>query len=243
MNRFGIGVAALGAMLICVGCGTTTASSKVTELRMVNVAPTAPTLDLLIDNKTVFSAMAYGVPTAFANVAATSHDFKLFDPAAATDVLDIPKETFVAGTSYTYLMVGDANSATGIRVNQLVDDHTVADKGNFKLRVVNGSPNAGAVNVYIVGTSAVTTITGIASNTASAYQSVASGGYPIYISQGDHNTCLDTPLPVSCLVRLDGLNGRGLLSFQAGQNRTLIMVNQIPGGGTFTTLPMLADLN
>lgn len=253
MNRFskwipyGVGAMLLGVLLIAVACGTSsTSSSRTTQLRVVNVAPTAPTLDLLIDNKTVFSSMAYGVPTAFATVTAINHDFKLFDSAAGTDLLDNPAEPFTAGTTYTYLIIGDLNSATGIKGNKLTDDHTLADKGNFKLRVVNGSPNAGAVSVYLVapGTTTVTTIAGIASNTASAYQSLASGSYQIYISQGSQNTCLDPPpMPASCLVHMDGLNGTALPGFQAGQNRTLIMVNQIPGGGTYTTLPMLADLN
>jgi len=251
VNRFskwipsGVGAVLLGVLLILVACGTSsTSSSRTTQLRVVNVAPSAPTLDLLIDSKTVFSSMAYGVPTTFATVTAINHDFKLFDPAAGTDLLDNPTEPFTAGTTYTYLIIGAQSSATGIKGNKLTDDHTLADKGNFKLRVVNGSPTAGAVDVYLVtpGTTTVTTITGIASNTASAYQSLASGSYQIYISQGNHNTCLD-PLPASCLVHIDGLNGTAIPGFQAGQNRTLIMVNQIPGGGTYTTLPMLADLN
>lgn len=264
MNRFskwipyGVGAVLVGVLLIAVACGTSsTSSSRTTQLRVANVAPTAPTLDLLIDNKTVFSSMAYGVPTAFATVTAINHDFKLFDSAAGTDLLDNPAEPFTAGTTYTYLIIGDLNSATGIKGSKLTDDHTLADKGNFKLRVVNGSPNAGAVDVYIIAPgptvnygTVTPTIGGVASNSASAYQSLASGSYQIFITPVGNNACLTKfpalpapQIPYTCLINLNGLNGTSLPGFQAGQNRTLIMVNQIPGSGTFTTLPMLADLN
>ena len=249
-------------MLISLGCGTTsTSSSRTTQLRVIPVAPSGPTLDLLIDNKSIFTSMAYGVPTAFTTVTAINHDFKLFDPAAGTDLLDNPTEPFTAGTTYTYLIVGAASSPTGIQGNKLTDDHTAPDKGNFKLRVVNGSPNVGAVDVYVINPAdiktpstdypaAKPTIGGLASNAASTYQSLASGGYQIFVTPAGNNACLVNlpvppapPIPANCLINLNGLNGTALPSFQSGQNRTLIMVNQIPGGGTYTTLPMLADLN
>lgn len=261
MNRFskwiplGVGAVALGVVLISVACGTTASSPKDTQMRVVEVSPTAPTLDLLIDNKSVLPSIAYGMPTAFTNITAVSHDLKLFDPVAQTDLLDNPKEPFSAGTSYTYLIIGDIHSATGIRGNKLTDDHTVADKGMFKLRVVNGSPNSGSVDVYIVtpatkfdgATPVKPNIAGLASSTASAYQVLASGSYHVYVTRGGDQTCLIPPTPSpflpSCLINLDGRNGTAVPAFQDKQNRTLIMLNQIPGGGTYTTLPLLADLN
>ena len=267
MNRlskwmpYGVGAVVVGVMVVSLGCGTSkNSSSRTAQLRVIPVAPSGPTLDLLIDNKTIFSAMAYGVPTAFTTVTAINHDFKLFDPAAGTDLLDSPTEAFTAGTTYTYLIVGAVSSPTGIQGNKLTDDHTAPDKGNFKLRVVNGSPNVGGVDVYVLDPSVVKTqndyanakptITGLASNAASTYQSLASGGYQIFVTPSGNNACLVNlpvppapPIPATCLINLNGLNGTALPSFQSGQNRTLIMVNQIPGGGTYTTLPMLADLN
>ena len=262
MNRLskwipcGVGAVLVGVMLISVGCGTSsTSSSRTAQLRVIPVAPSGPTLDLLIDNKSIFKSMAYGVPTAFTTVTAISHDFKLFDPAAGTDLLDNPTEPFTAGTTYTYLIVGNASSPTGIQGNKMTDDHTAPDKGNFKLRVVNGSPNVGAVDVYVIAPGsgyggAKPTIGGLASNTASTYQSLASGGYQIFVTPAGDSSCLTVfplppapPIPDTCLINMNGLNGTALPSFQSGQNRTLIMVNQIPGGGTYTTLPMLADLN
>src|SRR5882762_1182987 len=229
---FGLGAMALGVMLISVACGTSSSSSKTTEMRVVHLVPDEQQpLEMLIDNKSIFSSIAYGVPTAFANI--------------------------IAGTSYTYLIIGSTTAGVSIQGNKLTDDHTLADKGMFKLRVVNGSPNSGPVDVYIEPPAgpfpAKPTIGGLASNTVSTYQSLASGSYKIYVTPPGDTTCITNPtpppppiphpLPPSCLPNLDSRKNTAVPAFQAGQNRTLIMLNQVPGGGSYTTLPFLADLN
>lgn len=256
-----LGATALAVLLFSVACGTTsTSASRVTEMRVVHLSPDTANLDLLIDNKVVFSDLAYGAPTPFSSITAVKHDLKLNLSGAPTNILDSPQEAFVGNTSYTYLIVGLSSSSGGIRANKLTDDHTAAtDKGNFKLRVVNGSPTAGPVDVYIVapGTSFTgatpvkATIGGLAEVSAADYQSLASGSYDIYITPAGDQTCLTNPkqqpppLPplISCFVNLDGRNNTGVPSFQAGQNRTLIMLDQVTTFGAYTTLPMLADLN
>jgi hypothetical protein len=258
---FGLGAMALGVMLISVACGTSSSSSKTTEMRVVHLVPDEQQpLEMLIDNKSIFSSIAYGVPTAFANITAVNHDLKI--NLSSTNLLDSPAEPFTAGTSYTYLIIGSTGAGVSIQGNKLTDDHTLADKGMFKLRMVNGSPNSGPVDVYIVAPSTdfnvsppvTPTIGGLASNTPSTYQSLASGSYDIYVTPPGDQTCITNPkqppppvpplpYPPTCLINLDGRNNTAVPAFQAGQNRTLIMLNQVPGGGSYTTLPLLNDLN
>ena len=258
VNRFSKWMAmSVGAMalVIAVACGTTSQSSSRTQMRVVPLSPDSPALDLVIDNKVLFGGMTYGVPTAFASVTAINHDLKLNVTSSSQNLIDHTAESFAAGTSYTYLVTGFASSTTGgVQTSRLIDDHTVADKGNFKLRVVNGSPNSGPVDVYIVPTNTdftktivAPTIGGLASNAPSTYQSLASGGYEIFVTRGGDYSCLAAQQlpepPTGCLINLNGLNGTAVPAFQAGQNRTLIMLNEVGGLGTYTTLPMLADLN
>jgi len=240
-------------MLISVACGTSSSASGATEMRVVLLAPDEQQpLEMLIDNKSVFSSIAYGVPTAFTTLAAVNHDLKL--NLSGTNLFDSPTEPFVKGTSYTYLVTSSLSAGVNLQGNKLTDDHTVADKGMFKIHVVNGSPNAGAVDVYVVTPSTLfnvtppvkPTVAGLASNAASPYQALASGGYDIFITPAGDQSCLILPSPPACLINLDGRNNTAVPAFQAGQNRTLIMLNQvplIPGGSLYTTLPMLADLN
>jgi hypothetical protein len=253
---FGLGAMALGVMLISVACGTSSSSSKTTEMRVVHLVPDEQQpLEMLIDNKTIFSSIVYGVPTAFTAITAVNHDLKI--NVSGTNLLDSPTEPFTAGTSYTYLIIGSTTAGVSIQGNKLTDDHTLADKGMFKLRVVNGSPNSGAADVYILPPSTPfddptlkATIAGLASNTASTYQSLASGSYMIFVTPAGDKSCLskfpDPPaprIPTTCWINLNGLNNTAVPGFQAAQNRTLVMLNQIPGGGSYTTLPLLDDLN
>lgn len=257
-----LGVMGLGVMLLSVACGTSSSSSKTTEMRVVHLAPDEQQpLEMLIDNKSIFSSIAYGVPTAFTNVTAINHDLKI--NLSGTNLLDSPTEPFLAGNSYTYLIIGSTSAGVTVQGNKLTDDHTAPDKGMSKLRVVNGSPDSGPVDVYIVDPSTdfihasppiKPTIGGLASNTPSTYQSLASGSYKIYITPPGDQTCITNPkqppppvppmpYPPSCLINLDGRNNAAVPAFQAGQNRTLIILDQVPGGGSLTTLPFLADLN
>jgi len=255
----GVGLAVLGVVLISVACGTKSSVSTATQMRVVHLAPTEPSLDLLIDNKVVLSSVAYGVPTMETSITAINHDLKLNLAGAPTNVLDSPMEPFAAGTSYTGLIVGDPNSPAGVRLNKLIDDHSAPTAGMFKLRVVNGSPNSGPLDVYVLNPSspgyatAKPTIGGLASNTPSTYQMLASGSYQIFVTAAGDNSCLlnlpqppAPPIPDTCLINLNGLHNSSVPAFSAGQNRTLVVLNRVPlvqGAGIYTTLPLLADLN
>ena len=230
----------LGAALIAVGCGTTSSKSADTQMRILHLSPGEPNLDLLIDSKTVSSGIAYGAPTAFVTVTSGNHELKVKQSNTTNDLYDILKEPFTAGTSYTYLIVGNAPNAVG---QKLTDDHSKADSGKFKIRVINGSPDSGPVDVYIVTPGATTgkdcqnspnpaikpTIAGLASLGSSTYQSLPSGLYEIAIAaQGVTDKCL---LPII------------QQSFSNAQNRTFVLYNAIPNTNGLYTSQMLTDLN
>ena len=223
----------LGAALIAVGCGTTSSSSTNAQMRILHLSPGEPNLDLLLDSKTVSSGIAYGAPTAFVTVTGGPHELKVKQSNTTNDLYDILKEPFTAGTSYTYLIVGNAPNAVG---QKLADDHAKADSGKFKIRVINASPDSGPVDVYIVtsGTDITdTTVKPTAANIASLghsdYQILPSGAYQIWI----------TSLGSRTNILLDG----GTPSFSNLQNRTLLMYNAIPNTNGLYTSQILTDLN
>ena len=243
MNRFskfgpwGLYAIIISVMLIALGCGTTSTKSTSTQMRILHLSPGEPNLDMLIDNTAISSGIAYGAPTPFVTISGGTHDLKVKQSNTSNAVYEILKEPFVAGTTYTYLIVGNAPNAVG---QKLTDDHTPPDSGKFKIRVVNGSPDSGPVDVYILpptpnicakmpDLTLKPTIAGLASTGTSTYQSIPSGAYDIAITpQGDKTTCL---LPLM------------LQSFSNNQNRTLVMYNAIPNtNGPYTSLT-LTDLN
>ena len=228
---------ALGAMLIAIGCGTNSSSTSSAQMRILHLSPGEPNLDLLIDSKAVSTGIAYGTPTAFVTVTGGTHELKVKQSNTTNDVFDILKEPFTGGTSYTYLIVGPAPAPVG---QKLVDDHSLPTSGNFKIRVINGSPDSGPVDVYIITPGTVDcsknpitaikpTISGLASLGSSTYQSLPSGLYEIAIAaQGVTNKCLFPAVQQS---------------FSNAQNRTFVMYNAIPNtNGPYTSLT-LTDLN
>ena len=243
MNRFskfgpwGLCAMIFTATLITTSCGTTSTQSTSAQMRILHLSPGEPNLDLLIDNTAVSTGIAYGAPTAFITVASGNRDLKVKQSNTSNTLYDILKEPFVANTTYTYLIVGNAPNSVG---QKLIDDHTNADSGKFKIRVVNGSPDSGPVDVYILTpgmkdcvSSPVTaikpTIAGLASAGESTYQSLPSGAYEIAIAgQGVTDKCL---LPIV------------QQSFSNTQNRTFVLYNAIPNtNGQYTSLT-LTDLN
>lgn len=251
MNRFsntfskwktlGFCAGALAIVVIGIGCGTTKSSSSNAQMRILHLSPGEPNLDLSIDNKAVSTGIAYGVPTAFVTVTGGNHELKVNQSNTNTNIFDILKEPFASGTFYTYLIVGNAPTPVG---QKLVDDHSLpTTSGDFKIRVINASPDSGPVDVYIVTPGGTTgkdcqnspmppikpTISGLASLGASTYQMLPSGLYEIAIAaQGVTDKCLLPSVQQS---------------FSNNQNRTFVMYNAIPNtNGPYTSLT-LTDLN
>ena len=111
-----------------------------------------------------------------------------------------------------------------------MDDNSAPTSGNMKLRIINASPGLGTADVYIVapGTDLTTvspTVSGLAFEVASTYQSLPAGSYEIFFT-----------LPGQKFTYIDS----GALSFSAGQVRTVLGLNGASGG--FTSA-VLADVN
>ncbi len=102
--------------------------------------------------------------------------------------------------------------------------------GDFKIRVVNASPNLGPADVYIVtpGTDLNTvspTLSNLAFGSAASYQSLAAGSYEVALTAaGQKLKAIDT----------------GSISLSSGQVRTLVATNSQSGGFSYS---LLQDVN
>jgi hypothetical protein len=112
----------------------------------------------------------------------------------------------------------------------LPDDNSAPASGDFKLRVINVSPNLGPADVYVVtpGTDLNTvspTLSNLAFGSAASYQSLTAGSYEVVLtSVGQKQKAIDT----------------GSLTLSSGQVRTLVGMNSQAGGFSYT---MLQDVN
>ena len=112
----------------------------------------------------------------------------------------------------------------------LTDDNSAPASGDFKIRIVNASPNLGPADVYIVtpGTDLNTvspTLSNLAFGSAASYQSLAAGSYEVALTAaGQKLKAIDT----------------GSISLSSGQVRTLVATNSQSGGFSYT---LLQDVN
>jgi hypothetical protein len=193
--------AALGALAVfAIACGTTEApgplepSGPVARVRFVNV---------ITDNRGPVNAILEGLPfgvnlaytqsapitlaapstAPYAAVLAGSRTFVVKRTADTTSTVASLPFTSVANQDQTVYAVGGANSTA---VTALVTDdvNTAVAAGQGRIRFVQLSPTAGAVDVFITAVgadlaAATPTFTSVAYRGASAYVNVPAGTYQV----------------------------------------------------------------
>jgi len=210
-----------GLLAFTLACG-----SSSTKMRLVNASPDESSLDLLVDSKTVASSVTYATASAYQGVSSGSRHLQVEPTGATTPVID-ETVSISSGTTYTLMSTGFVNDVVPVL---LTDDNSSPSSGDAKVRLVNAAPGLGSADVYLVapGTDLSTTsptVTALAVNAASAYQSVAAGSYEVFFT-----------LPGQKFVYIDS----GSQTFSAGQIRTVLGLNSPTGG--FTSA-VLADAN
>ena len=207
--------------LVSIGCGSSHA-----RIRFVDASPDESTLSMLVDGNVVASSIAYGTASNYISVTPGSRHLQVELPGSPTVLID-QTPSFTASTDTTYVAASYSASIAGL---SFTDDNSAPASGNLKLRIINLSPGLGTADVYIVapGTDITTvspTISSLAFEAASSYQSLPAGSYEVFFT-----------LPGQKFAYIDS----GSLSFSAGQIRTLTGLNIASGG--FTSA-VLADAN
>jgi hypothetical protein len=125
------------------------------RLRAVHASPDALNVDILVDNATVASDVAFKGVLDYTDVLAGDRNLKVnLNNGTPTSVIDetVP---LAGGTDYTVLAV---NFATSIEPLLLDDNTTTPTPGNAKVRVVHASPNAPNVDVLVDDTIVLTNV-------------------------------------------------------------------------------------
>ena len=213
-------ICCFGVLAFTLACGGSS-----TKIRLVNASPDESSVDLLVDSKTVASSVTYATASAYQGVSSGSRHLQV-EPTGSTSPIIDETVTLNSG-SYTLMATGFVNDVVPVLLS---DDNSSPASGDVKVRLVNAAPGLGSADVYLVapGTDLSTTsptISSLAVNSASAYQSVAAGNYEVYFT-----------LPGQKFIYIDS----GSQSFAAGQVRTVMGLNSPTGG--FTSA-VLADLN
>jgi hypothetical protein len=192
----------------------------------MNAVPDESSLDVLVDSTSVSTNLAYGTSTGYLSEKSGSHQVGI-EPSGSSTTLLQQSIRLASGSDTTVISFNFSSSVANL---VLTDDNSAPASGDFKIRLVNASPNLGPADVYIVtpGTPLSTvspTLSNLAFGTSVTYQSLTAGNFEIELtSVGQKFAAVDT----------------GTLSFISGQVRTFVGLNNPSGGFTYT---MLQDVN
>jgi hypothetical protein len=182
---------AIGSFGLLSGCGST----GVAILRIIQVSPGTGSIDAFVSNTQVASALTYSNATSYVQVADGSHTVEL--TKAGQDNTSLYKQV-VAIYANTYLTIFAVNPSTSISELVLTDNNTQPDSGDFKLRIVQVSPGAGVVDVYVTApSSSITNIPATFRNlsyqTAETYLQLTAGSYEVrFTNAGTKTVIADT---------------------------------------------------
>lgn len=191
----------------------------------MNAVPDQASLNVLVDNTSVSSDLAYGTSTGYQSIKSGSHQVAI-EPAGASNTLLQQSISFASGSDTTVIA---SNFSSNIANLVLVDDNSAPTSGDFKIRIVNAAPGLGPADVYIVApatdlNTVSPTVSNLAFGAAAGYQSLTAGSYEVVLTPvGEKFAAVDT----------------GSLTFAAGQVRTFVGLNS-PSGFTDT---ILQDVN
>ena len=193
MNRRWMAALAAAA-LVLAGCGGGTDRTKA-QVRLVNASSGYAQLELRVDDQVRQSGVSYGNSADYAE-AAPGKSTTLFANGGAAALL-----TFTPSTSarnyYTVLAYGAAGSLKQVVLD---DNQGQPDNNRSLLRVVNAAPDAGAVDVYVTGSSdtlaaSVPVQAAAAVDSVGSFLTINSGTWRLRVTAAGSKTDLRLDIP------------------------------------------------
>lgn len=223
MKRLRLGVVLL-ALAILVACG---GGNSNTRMRTLHASPDSGGVDVEIDSSRIATNVRYLGTSDYQRIGRGQHTIDVF--VSGTNVFNNDVE-LSGNTDYTFVLAGFRGS---LFPALLTDDNSAPPSGQIKLRFLHLSPNAGAVDVYALGS-------GADINTSAPQFPTArfgvTGGYTV-LPAGTYD------LRITSAGAKDNIVETGPIGFSAGQVRTLVFANAPSGSATPFTAVMLADAN
>ena len=221
-----LGLAAAAFTTACSDDDGSTGLTTEARVRVVHASPDAPSVDVLVDDNRVLTAVPYLGASGYLDVPSGSRNVKVNAAGTATTVIDADV-SLATGIDYTVIAGGLVSDIEPI---VLEDDLAPPSGGNVKVRAVHGAPSAPAVDIYVTAPgadllAATPVLTDVPFGAASDYLAVPAGDYQVRVTPAGSKT-----------VVIDS----GALTLTAGQVRTAIAVDS-PGGGAPFDLLVLAD--
>ncbi len=196
-------------------------------VRVVHASPDAPAVDVLVDEATALTNVAYRAASAYLTVAPGERRLRVRATGTTTTVIDATASIENRGV-YTVIASG---LLADIEPIIAVDTLSNPAAGNVKIRVIHAAPGAGNVDVYATApgadiNAATPVLTNVPFRGVSGFLEVPAGSYQLRVTPAGTKT-----------VAIDATVFLG-----AGQLRTVVATDA-PGGGAPLGAIVLADKN
>jgi hypothetical protein len=179
-------------------------------------------VNLLIDGKNAASNLAYVNSTAYISLNAGSHRIQV-QPVNSTSTIVDQNFPGGSGTSQTIFMTG---SVANLKTFVLTDGGTTAVTGGSHVRVINASSTMGPADAYILA--AGTPLSG--TPTVSAVPFDGDTGYQLLAASSQYQVFMTVPGTTKVLLNT------GPVTLSSSQNQTVVALDGVSGGFTFTVL-------
>ena len=216
-GRVGFLALCLGT-LFSIGCGSSS-STNTAQVRVLEAAVGAPSVNILVDGATVASNLGYGSATAYLSVKSGSRHVQAVPVGGGSAIFD--QTLSISSSAHQTLLI--TGSSSSVQSAVLTDGGTTATAGDGHVRVFNASSTMGTTDAYIVnvGTSIIgaqPVTANLAVGTDTGYQLIPTGNYEVFLTvPGTTNVNLAT----------------GPLNIGASANQTIVAFDAAGGGFTY----------
>jgi hypothetical protein len=207
------------------GCQGIAGIQPVSQVRVIDVSPDSPALDIYQSSPQSSAAELYnvgfGAVSSYLPVAAGAFTHAAYN-AGTQQQLAVVHGTFAVGSQYTILV---GNTAASLQMTVLKDHAYPAPAGQVAVRFLDQATHAGTVDVYLVpprtSLSHVSPIdTGLSFTSNTGYIDAPSGSYSIVVvPAGTIPTSSTAPLYTGSRT-----------SYASGSAHTIILIDQQPPG-------------
>lgn len=133
------------ALVALTGCQGLVSSPSSSQVRIIDVSPDVPSLDIYQSHEALAYSLGFGTITSYVPVAPGTYTIAANSTGTA-QIVSSAKNTFLPSTQYTVLI---GNTATSQQLT-LKDQNQPAPSGQIDLRFIGQAPHSGAVDIYLL---------------------------------------------------------------------------------------------
>jgi hypothetical protein len=207
------------------GCQSMAGTPQIAQVRVIDVSPDAPALDIYQNPSPQASAaglynVGFGTVSSYMPLTPGTYTHAAFTSGTQQQLATI-RGNFTTNGQYTVLA---GNIAANLQMSVLKDQSTPAPAGQTALRFLGQATRAGSVDIYLLppgfslrGASPIATSVGFGSNTG--YINTPSGTYSIFAFPSGSVPTATTPAYTGSQVNYPG-----------SSVRTVVLIDQQPSG-------------